>query len=144
MDVSGPSSSGLTHRLDDIAAHSARYKTLVGYRTDVTRHLMPGLGAHRIEKLEPEHIEKLYGRMIRSGFATGTVPHAHRTLRALFNNAVKRKPRNLSTTMLSKDSGIMRQLIELRFPDAPVARSARPNGKNSSHKFRQRPRGGNT
>ena len=56
----------LTHWLDDIAAHSVRYKTLVGYRTDVTRHLVPGLGAHRIDKLEAEHIEKLYGRMIRS------------------------------------------------------------------------------
>ncbi|MDQ4092740.1 MAG: hypothetical protein M3143_04825 [Actinomycetota bacterium] len=38
-----------------------RYKTLVGYRTDVTSHLVPGLGTHRSDKLEPEHVEKLYG-----------------------------------------------------------------------------------
>ena len=58
---------------------------------DITRHLVPGLGAHRIDKLEPEHIEKLYGRMIRSGLAAGTVHHAHRTLRASLSEAVKRK-----------------------------------------------------
>lgn len=77
----------LTHWLDDIATLSVRYKTLVGYRTDVTRHLVPGLGAHRIDKLEPEHVEKLYGRMIRSGLAAGTVHHAHRTLRAFLSEA---------------------------------------------------------
>jgi hypothetical protein len=62
----------LTHWLDNIAAHSVRYKTLVGYRTDVTRHLVPGIGAHRITKLEPEHIEKLYSKMRASGLAAGT------------------------------------------------------------------------
>jgi len=32
----------LIHWLDNIAAHSVRYKTLVGYRTDVTRRLTQG------------------------------------------------------------------------------------------------------
>jgi integrase len=40
------------HWPDNIAAHSVRYKTLVGYRTDVIRHLIPEIGAHRITKLE--------------------------------------------------------------------------------------------
>src|SRR5918997_512717 len=80
----------LTHWLDNVAAHSVRYKTLVGYRTDVVRHLIPGLGAHRIDRLEPEHIERLYGRMLKAGLAAGTVHHAHRTLRASLNEAVRR------------------------------------------------------
>jgi integrase len=81
----------LTHWLDNIAAHSVRYKTLVGYRTDVNRHLLPGIGAHRIDKLEPEHIEKLYSKMLGLGLAPGTVHHVHRALRAALSEAVRRK-----------------------------------------------------
>jgi integrase len=102
----------LTHWLDNIAAHSVRYKTLVGYRTDVTRHLVPGLGAHRIDKLEPEHVEKLYGRMIRSGLAAGTVHHAHRTLRASLSEAVKRKHAALNVAMVAKPPRLDDEEIE--------------------------------
>ena len=102
----------LTHWLDNIAAHSVRYKTLVGYRTDITRHLVPGLGAHRINKLEPEHIEKLYGRMIRSGLAAGTVHHAHRTLRASLSEAVKRKHVALNVAMVAKPPRLDDEEIE--------------------------------
>jgi integrase len=102
----------LTHWLDNIAAHSVRYKTLVGYRTDVTRHLVPGLGAHRIDKLEPEHVEKLYGRMIRSGLAAGTVHHAHRTLRASLSEAVKRKHVALNVAMVAKPPRLDDEEIE--------------------------------
>lgn len=56
--------------------------TVCWTETDVNRHLVPGIGAHRIDKLEPEHVEKLYSRMLDSGLAAGTVHHAHRTLRA--------------------------------------------------------------
>ena len=102
----------LTHWLDDIAAHSVRYKTLVGYRTDVTRHLVPGLGAHRIDKLEAEHIEKLYGRMIRSGLAAGTVHHVHRTLRASLSEAVKRKHVALNVAMVARPPRLDDEEIE--------------------------------
>jgi integrase len=102
----------LTHWLDNIAAHSVRYKTLVGYRTDVTRHLVPGLGVHRIDKLEPEHVEKLYGRMIRSGLAAGTVHHAHRTLRASLSEAVKRKHVALNVAMVAKPPRLDDEEIE--------------------------------
>lgn len=63
-------------------------------------HLVPGLGAHRIDKLEPEHIEKLYGRMIRSGLAAGSGHHAHRTLRVSLSEAVKRTHVALNVAMV--------------------------------------------
>jgi integrase len=92
----------LTHWLDNIAAHSVRYKTLVGYRTDITQHLVPGIGAHRITKLEPEHIEKLYSKMRAAGLAAGTVHHAHRTLRASLSEAVRRKHVSINAAMTAK------------------------------------------
>jgi integrase len=54
----------LTHWVENIAAPSVRPTTMVGYRASVYKHLIPGAGAHRLDKLQPEHLEKLYGRMI--------------------------------------------------------------------------------
>src|SRR5262249_58962430 len=46
----------LTHWLENVARPSVRYKTYVGYRTAVHRHLIPGVGAHKLGRLEPEHL----------------------------------------------------------------------------------------
>ena len=80
----------LTHWLENIARPSVRYKPYVGYRTAVYRHLIPGLGAHRIDRIQPEHFEKLYARMLASGLKPGTAHQVHRTARAAFGEAYKR------------------------------------------------------
>jgi len=102
----------LTHWIENVAAHSVRYKTLVGYRTDVTRHLVPGLGAHRIDKLEPEHIERLYAKMLKTGLAAGTVHHVHRTLRASLSEAVRRKHVSLNAAGTAKAPRVEEEEIE--------------------------------
>ncbi len=50
----------LDHWLDIIAARKVRARTLESYRT-VRLHLGPGLGHHRLDRLQPEHLERLYG-----------------------------------------------------------------------------------
>lgn len=80
----------LTHWVENIAAPSVRPTTMVGYRASVYRHLNPGVGKHRIDKLAPEHLERLYKRMTDSGLKAGTAHLAHRTVRAALNEAVKR------------------------------------------------------
>lgn len=80
----------LSHWLENIAAASVRPKTYAGYSSAVRRHLIPGLGAHRIDRLQPEHIERLYAKLRATGLASGTVHHVHRTLRAALNEAVRR------------------------------------------------------
>ncbi|MCW2941492.1 MAG: putative methyltransferase [Actinomycetia bacterium] len=65
--------------------------THAGYRVDVEKHLIPGIGAHRLDKLEPEHFEKLYAKMQHAGLKAGTAHHVHRTVRAALNEAVRRK-----------------------------------------------------
>ena len=85
-------SQWLTFWLDNIAAppHVAE-NTHLGYKVDVTRHLIPGLGAHRLEKMAPEHVERFYARLRREGLSPGGVHHVHRTLRAALNEAVRRE-----------------------------------------------------
>jgi len=80
----------LTHWLENIARPSIRYKPYIGYRTAVYRHLIPGLGAHRIDRIEPEHFERFYARMLASGLKPGTAHQVHRTARTAFGEALKR------------------------------------------------------
>ena len=80
----------LDHWLENIAAGSVRPKTYAGYQTTVRRHLIPGIGGHRTDRLQAEHIEKLYAAMRAKSLKAGTVHHAHRTLRAALNEAVRR------------------------------------------------------
>ncbi|MGW4944515.1 tyrosine-type recombinase/integrase [Actinoplanes sp. NPDC004185] len=80
----------LTHWVETIAAPSVRYNTMVGYRAAVYKHLIPGLGAHRLDRLEPEHLERLYARMMREGAAAGTAHQTHRTVKTALNEALRR------------------------------------------------------
>lgn len=80
----------LTHWVENIAAPSVRENTLAGYRVAVNTHLIPGVGAHRLDRLEPEHLERLYAKMIRAGSAPGTAHQAHRTIRTALGEAERR------------------------------------------------------
>ncbi|GLY70726.1 site-specific integrase [Amycolatopsis taiwanensis] len=80
----------LTHWFENIAAPSVRYKAANAYRTAVYRHLVPNLGAHRIDKIEPEHFEKLYAKMRAAGLKAGTAHQVHRTARTAFGEALRR------------------------------------------------------
>ena len=80
----------LTHWLENIARPSVRYKPYIGYRTAVLRHLIPGLGKHRLDRIQPEHFERLYGRMQVAGLKPGTAHQVHRTARTAFGEAYKR------------------------------------------------------
>ncbi|MHB1597128.1 MAG: tyrosine-type recombinase/integrase [Streptosporangiaceae bacterium] len=87
----------LTYWVENIAAPpNVTENTHNGYLVDVNKHLIPGLGAHRLDRLEPDHLEKLYARMQSSGLSAGTAHHVHRTVRAALNEAVRRRhlPRN--------------------------------------------------
>lgn len=93
----------LTYWIDNIAVppHIAE-NTHLGYRVDVTNHLIPGLGAHRLEKLSPEHVERLYAKLQDRGMSAGGVHHVHRTLRASLNVAVRRSYLTRNPAVLAK------------------------------------------
>ena len=80
----------LTHWVENIAALSVRPNTLSGYRVAVNVHLIPGLGAHRLEKLEPEHLERFYKKMQDAGSKPATAHQAHRTVKTALNQAMRR------------------------------------------------------
>src|SRR5665811_1765768 len=83
---------------DWLAATAVRVRpsTLSGYTVDVHRHINPAIGRHRLDSLEPEHIEHLYTVLLDKGLNAGSVHHVRRTLNKALNDAVRRRrlPRN--------------------------------------------------
>ncbi|MET9292300.1 site-specific integrase [Streptomyces sp. NPDC003077] len=92
----------LTHWVENIAAPSVGEYTIDGYRVAVYHHLIPGLGAHRLDKLEPEHLERLYEKMREKGSAAGTAHQAHRTVRTALNEAVRRRHLTTNPAAIAK------------------------------------------
>jgi integrase len=70
--------------------------TLSGYRVAVSHHLVPGVGKHKLRALRPEHLERLYLRIVQTPTKRGTLTrpatahHVHRTVRTALNEAVRR------------------------------------------------------
>ncbi|GAA3621322.1 site-specific integrase [Lentzea roselyniae] len=82
----------LNHWLENIVAPPAiTENAFSAYEVAARVHLIPGIGKHRIDKLEPEHLEKLYRKMIREGAKSSRAHQVHRTIRAALNIAVRRK-----------------------------------------------------
>ncbi|GHG33673.1 tyrosine-type recombinase/integrase [Streptomyces zaomyceticus] len=80
----------LEHWVENIAKKYVSENSYDGYEVDVRVHLVPGLGAHKLERLEPEHLEEFYQRMQKNGSSAGTAHHVHRTVRVALGEAVRR------------------------------------------------------
>ncbi|MFE9931809.1 tyrosine-type recombinase/integrase [Streptomyces sp. NPDC005533] len=80
----------LWHWVENIAKEAVSENTYDGYEVAVRVHLVPGIGKHRIDRLEPEHLESLYRRMKAKGSKPATAHQAHRTARTALGEAVRR------------------------------------------------------
>jgi integrase len=80
----------LMHWLTTIAVQRVRPSTLRWYRIVVTRHLIPNIGYHRLDRLQPEHVEALYRALSEQGMAPATVLQCHRVLSRALKVALQR------------------------------------------------------
>lgn len=86
----------LEHWVENIAAPAVRPNTLTGYRVAVYNHLIPGIGAHWIDRLQPEHLERLYVSLGKkrtrqdTEFKPARIHQIHRTVRTALGEAVRR------------------------------------------------------
>ncbi|MFE0022373.1 tyrosine-type recombinase/integrase [Amycolatopsis sp. NPDC059021] len=102
----------LIHWVETIAPLTCRYKTVVGYRTAVYRHLIPGLGAHWMPRVGPDHFEKLYVKMLEAGLKPATVHQVHRTARTAFGEADRRDVITRNPVALAKAPRIEEEEVE--------------------------------
>lgn len=102
----------LTHWLDNIARPAVKYKAYQAYRTAVRHHLIPGLGKHRIDKVQPEHFEKLYAKILERGRKPATAHQVHRTARTAFGEAYRRQHIKRNPVALAKPPRVEEEEIE--------------------------------
>ena len=102
----------LEHWVENIAEPVVSVNTIAGYRVAVRVHLTPGLGAHRLDKLEPEHIERFYKKMSAAGSKPATVHQVHRTLRTALNEAVRRRHIVENPARLAKAPTVKEEEVE--------------------------------
>ncbi|WP_328298911.1 site-specific integrase [Streptomyces sp. NBC_00435] len=92
----------LTHWIENVAPLGVNDNTMVGYGVAVRKHLIPGLGAHRLDRLTPEHIEIFYAKLQASGRKAATAHQVHRTFRTALNEAVRRGHLGKNPVQLAK------------------------------------------
>jgi integrase len=102
----------LTHWITEIAPIGVSENTLAGYEVAVRVHLIPGLGAHRLVKLEPEHLERFYKKMQHTGSKPATAHQAHRTLRVALGEAVRRGHLTVNVAKIAKAPRLEEEEIE--------------------------------
>jgi integrase len=92
--------SWLDHWLESIVGPTTKPKTAVSYETNVRLYLVAHLGGVRLDRLRPEHVDRMYADMKAAGKGSATVQSTRRTLRAALNRAVDRGhiPNNPVTT----------------------------------------------
>jgi len=94
------------------------------YESTIRVHLIPGIGAHRLDKLQPEHLEGLYRRMMTHGRAPSrpaekikptrpaTAHQAHRTIRAALNEALRRGHISANPALLARAPKVVEDEVE--------------------------------
>ncbi len=80
----------LGHWLDTIAIRKVRASTLQGYRGRVSTRIVPALGHHRLDRLQPEHLEAWYLELEDEGLAPATILQLHRILSRTLKVAMQR------------------------------------------------------
>ena len=80
----------LMHWLETIALSRLRPRTLEGYRSNIELHLLPHLGHHPLDRLQPEHPEACYRDLLAQGLPPTTVLVNHRIISRVLKVAMQR------------------------------------------------------
>src|SRR4051812_44294248 len=80
----------LEHWLTSIAPRGGRQRRVESYGSSVRKHLAPGMGRHRLDRLRPEHLDQLYSQLLDAGYSPATVLRDHRILSRALTVAMQR------------------------------------------------------
>jgi len=78
------------HWLENIPARKVRAQTLESYRSTIRLHLRPGIGHHRLDRLQPEHLERLHGALADKQLSAASILRIHRVLSRALRVASRR------------------------------------------------------
>lgn len=122
----------LNHWLTTIAVRRLKPRTLDSYSSQVRNHLIPQLGHYRLDRLQPEHLERAYAALEEEGLSAASVLLNHRILSRALRIAVQRGRIGRNVAQLVGPPTVVRpEIIPLTGPEArAVLAAARdlPNG----------------
>ena len=110
----------LTYWLDVICVDEGlKVNTLKSYRSKIGRYLIPHLGRHRVDKLQPEHVRAMYGAMREKGLAEATLRQTRAILRKALEDALKegKATRNVAT-LVKPPKTVKKRRMPLSLADA--------------------------
>lgn len=81
----------MTTYLTNIASLKLKPRSLDDYWSKTRNDIIPGIGKHRIDKLQPEHLERMYRVMLDEGHAPSHVLKVHRILSRALKIAQRRR-----------------------------------------------------
>lgn len=81
----------MTTYLTDIASLKLRPRSLDDYWSKTRNDIVPGVGQHRLDKLQPEHLERMYRKLLDAGHAPSHVLKVHRILSRALKIAHRRR-----------------------------------------------------
>lgn len=90
----------MTTYLDTIAPQRVTPKMLDAYWSQATNWIIPNLGRHRLDRLAPEHLDRLYAVMLEAGRAPSMVLKTHRILSRALKIAHRRGHVNRNVALL--------------------------------------------
>ena len=92
-------------------------KTLERYRELAERQIIPHLGALKLQKLRPEHVQRWHGTLLEAGLSPRTVTHAHRLLSRVLGYAVENGTLARNVAAIRRPPTVEQQEIEILTPD---------------------------
>ncbi|GCF11814.1 tyrosine-type recombinase/integrase [Dictyobacter arantiisoli] len=75
--------------LEDTAQPRLRERTYIRYRGLIENHIIPAIGKVKLQKLMPQHLQRLYNEKRKEGYAPQTIKHIHRVLHRAFHDALR-------------------------------------------------------
>lgn len=102
----------LTHWLETVAPPVITENAYSAYEVAVRVHLIPGIGAHKLDRLEPEHLVRLYRKMTKAGARPGRVHQVHRTIRTALNEAMRRRKMTQNPAALARAPKVEEEEVE--------------------------------
>jgi integrase len=92
-------------------------KTMERYGELAANQVKPHLGAHKLQKLKPEHVQTWHGTLIDSGLAPRTVSHAHKLLHRVLADAVKNGTLARNVAAIHAPPAVEAEEIEILLPE---------------------------
>lgn len=125
--------SWLEHWLTTIAVARIRPRTYEGYTYFVRTRIVPVLGHHRLDRLQPEHVEKFYAALRAEGLSSSTILQAHRILSRALKVAVQRGRVARNVCTLVDAPSLQRKEVEpLSAEEARRLLDAARHGRNAA------------